>query len=76
MRVLVIEDDASVADYIVKGLKESGYNVDYAADGKVGLVKATTENYDVAIVDRMLPHVDGLTIVQTCLLYTSDAADE
>ena len=65
MRVLVIEDDASVADYIVKGLKESGYNVDYAADGKVGLVKATTENYDVAIVDRMLPHVDGLTIVQT-----------
>ena len=65
MRVLVIEDDATVADYIVKGLKESGYNVDYAADGKVGLVKATTENYDVAIVDRMLPHVDGLTIIQT-----------
>ncbi|WP_373082978.1 winged helix-turn-helix domain-containing protein [Zhongshania sp.] len=65
MRVLLIEDDASVAEYIVKGLRESGYQVEHAADGKTGLVQATTEQYDALIVDRMLPHVDGLTIIQT-----------
>ncbi|WP_269620078.1 response regulator transcription factor [Zhongshania sp. BJYM1] len=65
MRVLLIEDDTSVAEYIVKGLRESGYQVEHAADGKTGLVKATTEQYDALIVDRMLPHVDGLTIIQT-----------
>ena len=65
MRVLLIEDDASVAEYIVKGLRESGYQVEHAADGKTGLVKATTEQYEALIVDRMLPHVDGLTIIQT-----------
>ncbi|CAA0087484.1 Transcriptional regulatory protein CusR [Zhongshania aliphaticivorans] len=65
MRVLLIEDDTSVAEYIVKGLRESGYQVEHAADGKTGLVKATTEEYDALIVDRMLPHVDGLTIIQT-----------
>ena len=65
MRILLIEDDASVADYIVKGLRESGYSVDHAGDGKQGLVMATSEEYDAMVVDRMLPHVDGLTIVQT-----------
>lgn len=65
MRILLIEDDQSVADYIVKGLKESGYVVDHAADGKQGLFLAQGEGYDVLVVDRMLPHVDGLTIVQT-----------
>ncbi|HUH37515.1 MAG TPA: response regulator transcription factor [Spongiibacteraceae bacterium] len=65
MRILLIEDDASVADYIGKGLRESGYAVDHAADGKEGLIKAQSEPYDVLIVDRMLPHVDGLTIIQT-----------
>jgi two-component system OmpR family response regulator len=65
MRVLLIEDDASVAEYIVKGRRESGYQVEHAADGKSGLVQATTEQYDALIVDRMLPHVDGLTIIQT-----------
>lgn len=65
MRVLLIEDDSSVAQYIVKGFKESGYQVEHATDGKAGLIKATTENYDALIVDRMLPSVDGLTIIQT-----------
>lgn len=65
MRLLLIEDDFSVAEYIVKGLKESGYTVEHASDGKTGLVKATTEEYDALIVDRMLPNVDGLTIIQT-----------
>lgn len=65
MRILLIEDDQSVADYILKGLKQSGYTVNHAADGKQGLVDATTESYDVMIIDRMLPNVDGLTIIQT-----------
>jgi two-component system OmpR family response regulator len=65
MRVLLIEDDSSVADYILKGLRESGYSVDHVADGKEGLFMATSEEYDLLVVDRMLPNVDGLTIVQT-----------
>ncbi len=65
MRILLVEDDQSVADYIIQGLKQSGYSVDHSADGKQGLVQATGENYDVLVVDRMLPNVDGLTIIQT-----------
>lgn len=65
MRILLIEDDQSVADYILKGLKQSGFTVNHAADGKEGLLQATTGNYDVMIIDRMLPNVDGLTIIQT-----------
>ena len=65
MRLLLIEDDAEVAAFIAKGLAESGHTVDCAADGKEGLFLATTEPYDALIVDRMLPIVDGLTIVQT-----------
>lgn len=65
MRILIIEDDISVADYISKGLKQNGYSVEHAADGNQGLSLATTESYDVMVVDRMLPGVDGLTIIQT-----------
>lgn len=65
MRILLIEDDQTVADYILKGLRQSGYTVHHCADGKEGLVAASSENYDVMIVDRMLPNVDGLTIIQT-----------
>jgi two-component system OmpR family response regulator len=65
MRILVIEDDPTVADYVVSGLEESGHTVDHAADGKDGLMMATTEDYDAIIADRMLPGVDGLTIVRT-----------
>lgn len=65
MRILLIEDDQAVADYIIKGLKQSGFNVDHADEGKQGLLLATAENYDVMIIDRMLPNVDGLTIIQT-----------
>lgn len=65
MRVLVVEDDSEVGSYIVKGLKESGHTADLAADGKQGLFLATTEPYDVMILDRMLPHVDGMTIINT-----------
>ena len=65
MRILVIEDDASVLEYISKGLRESGFAVDQAADGKDGLYRASAEKYDALVVDRMLPGVDGLTIIRT-----------
>ena len=65
MRILVIEDDSEVARLIANGLDELGYTVDVAGDGKQGLFLATSEHYDAAIVDRMLPGVDGLTVVQT-----------
>ncbi|HUC62782.1 MAG TPA: response regulator transcription factor, partial [Alphaproteobacteria bacterium] len=65
MRILVIEDDAATADYLVKGLNESGYVTDRAGDGRDGLFKALSESYDAMIVDRMLPELDGLSIVQT-----------
>jgi len=65
MRILVIEDDQSVADFIIKGLIENNHVVDHQSDGKDGLFMATTESYDVMIIDRMLPNVDGLTIIRT-----------
>ncbi len=65
MRVLVVEDDRDVAAYLVKGLKEHGYTVDHAEDGKNGLFLATSENYDVMVIDRMLPELDGLAIVKS-----------
>src|SRR5438876_512095 len=64
MRILVIEDDADTAAYMVKGLKESGYVVDHAADGKDGMFHAMSGNFDALIVDRMLPNLDGLSIIQ------------
>lgn len=64
MRVLVIEDDAEAASYLAKGLKESGYAVDIASDGTDGLFFATHETYDALVVDRMLPRIDGLSIVE------------
>ena len=65
MRVLVIEDDLDTASYIKKGVEEAGHVADHAADGKQGLLLATTEPYDALIVDRMLPEMEGLTIVKT-----------
>jgi len=65
MRVLIIEDDADTASYISKGLTEEGHAVDHFADGRDGLLQATAEDYDVIIVDRMLPGVDGLNLVRT-----------
>jgi two-component system OmpR family response regulator len=62
---LIIEDDKDVASFIRKGLAQAGYNVDHADNGKDGLFLATTERYDALIVDRMLPGVDGLTMIRT-----------
>lgn len=63
MRILVIEDDKDVAGYVEKGLNELGFTVDTATNGKDGLFLATTETYDAIITDRMLPGVEGLTIL-------------
>jgi two-component system OmpR family response regulator len=65
MRVLVIEDDQEVANFICKGLREAGHTTDHAADGKDGLFMAASEPYDILVVDRMLPSLDGLSIIRT-----------
>lgn len=65
MKLLLIEDDKEVSTYIAKGMKESGHIVDCADNGKDGLFLATTEKYNAMIVDRMLPELDGLTIIKT-----------
>lgn len=65
MKILIIEDDLTVAGYISKGLEESGHTPDVANDGKQGLYLATTNKYDVIVLDRMLPHIDGITILNT-----------
>ncbi|HEY5209521.1 MAG TPA: winged helix-turn-helix domain-containing protein [Stellaceae bacterium] len=63
MKLLVIEDDREAASYLVKGLTESGYVVDHAAEGKAGLFLAISGRYDALIVDRMLPGMDGLSLI-------------
>jgi len=65
MKVLVIEDDAEMAAYIMSGLAENDYVVDHAAEGTEGLFLAAGGGYDIAIVDRMLPGLDGLALVKT-----------
>ena len=63
MRLLLVEDDAKTASFILKGLKQSGYAVDHAAEGETGLHMALSEPYDAAIIDLMLPRLDGLTLI-------------
>ena len=65
MRILVIEDELKTAAYLRKGLEESGYAVDVANDGPQGLILAQEEEYDVIVLDVMLPGMDGWTIVKT-----------
>ncbi len=64
MKILVIEDDGETAAYLVNGLREEGHAVDQAANGRDGLFLAINGGYDVMIVDRMLPGLDGLGIVK------------
>lgn len=63
MRILVIEDDREAAAYLVKGLTESGHRVDLASEGRQGLDCARNGNFDAMIIDRMLPGLDGLSII-------------
>ena len=65
MKILIIEDDNLASDYLAKALREKGHIVDQVADGMQGLVQASSEPYDVLIVDRMLPTLDGLSMIET-----------
>ena len=80
MRILVIEDDRDALAYLVKALREAGHSADQASDGLDGYAMARDGNYDVLVVDRMLPKLDGLSLIRSlreqkvetaCLLYTS-----
>jgi two-component system OmpR family response regulator len=64
MRALIVEDDATIAEFVAKGLREAGFVVEHAADGEAGLQLASATTPDVAIVDVMLPKLDGLTLIQ------------
>jgi two-component system OmpR family response regulator len=64
MRLLLVEDDPKIASFILKGLKAEGYAVDHAPDGQEGLHLAVTEPYDAAIIDVMLPKLDGLSVIE------------
>ena len=64
MRVLVVEDDRETANFLQKALKESGHSADLAGDGESGLALAEEGDYDILIVDRMLPRLDGLTMIK------------
>ncbi|MEE9329589.1 MAG: response regulator transcription factor [Parvularculaceae bacterium] len=65
MRILVIEDDSQAAAFLVKGLREAGHAVDHALDGETGLNMAESGGYDAYVIDRMLPQIDGLTLLET-----------
>jgi two-component system OmpR family response regulator len=64
MRILIIEDDDQTADYMLKGLSEAGHVVDRAGDGRDGLYMASSGEYDAVILDRMLPQLDGLKVLE------------
>jgi two-component system OmpR family response regulator len=64
MRVLVVEDDTKIASFVTRGLKQAGYAVDHASDGEAGLAWAESTDYDAAIIDVMLPKLDGISLVR------------
>ncbi len=64
MRVLVVEDDKKIASFVVKGLKEAGFAVDHADNGGDGLERALRRSYDAAVIDIMLPGLDGLSLIE------------
>jgi two-component system OmpR family response regulator len=65
MKILLIEDDPHTADFIARGLREHGHAVDHSANGRDGMLLASGGHYDVMVIDRMLPGLDGLAIVKT-----------
>ena len=64
MRLMVLEDDATLGPWIEKGLSEAGHVVDLFANGKDALIAATTRDYDVLVLDRMVPGLDGLSVLK------------
>ena len=72
MHILLIEDDNDAASYVIKGLKENGHVVDRASDGEEGLYMALDSNFDALIIDRMLPRLDGLSLIEKVRKEKSD----
>jgi two-component system OmpR family response regulator len=64
MHILLIEDDPRVAAFVAKSLKEEGHLVEHCADGKAGLAQASADRFDVIVLDRMLPGIDGLSVLE------------
>jgi len=64
VRALLVEDDATIADFVLRGLREAGFATDHVPDGEAGLTTALQQPYDVAIVDLMLPKRDGLSLIE------------
>ena len=64
MKILLIEDDKVIADFIIKGMKEAGYVIEHESNGRHGLHAALNNDYDIAIIDIMLPQLDGLSIIE------------
>ena len=73
MRILIIEDDAEAGEYLVKGLRESGHGAEVVQDGRDRLLQAATGEWDVLIVDRMMPGLDGLSLVEHLRATATDA---
>lgn len=65
MQILIVEDDEQTANYLIKGLTEEGHNVSHESEGNTGLYMALENQYDIIIMDRMLPKLDGLSIIKT-----------
>jgi len=65
MKILLVEDDQKTAAFIIRGLKEAGFSIEHATDGEEGLFLATSESYDAAVIDIMLPKLDGLTLIES-----------
>ena len=65
MKVLVVEDDSETAAYVARGLKEQGHGVEVAADGRDGLFLALDQSFDVIVMDRMVPGLDGLSVIKS-----------
>jgi len=64
MRILVVEDDKKIASFIVNGLKQGGFTVDHADNGQTGMELALASTYDAAVIDVMLPQLDGLSVIE------------
>ena len=72
MRVLVVEDDSDTLDWVARGLKEAGHSVECASDGKDGLFKALEQDFEAIVLDRMMPGLDGLTLLKTLRAESDD----
>jgi two-component system, OmpR family, response regulator len=64
MRILIVEDDKKIASFVMRGMKEAGFAVDHAEDGELGLHLSLSQSYDAAIMDVMLPRLDGLSVIE------------